>query len=346
MGDVYKVLLVDDNLINREVAAALLEDYGLELTTAESGAEAVRLARKTKFRLIFMDHRMPGMDGVEAARIIRRECGDGGEPAIVALTAEDSGELREKFLRAGFQDMIAKPLEREALEALLEKWCPGIRRKGRKSGEENGAAVSMKEIRISGIDIAEAEKHHTGGVENYVELLRLYQIDGRRKLPLLVRLLKEKDYAGYGVEVHALKSASANLGAMELSAQAREQEEAAKKRDTVFIDQNARALLENYSRQLQRIAAFLESREKAYRKEKAAGLSGKEVLGRVREALEQLENFRSKECAERVNGLLGHELEESTERELREISEQLTVYEDDEAELLLRKLADRLEKEE
>lgn len=205
----------------------------------------------------------------------------------------------------------------------------------------------MEEIRIEGIDITEACRHHTGGVESYVELLRLYCVDGRRKLALLMRLLKARDYAEYGVEIHGLKSSSASLGIMELSRLAREQEEAVKRKDAAYITGHAGALLENYSAQLQRIEGFLENWDKmSDRKEKSVPLSGEEVLSGIRKALEQLEDFHSRECTEIVGDLLEHGLEGAVEAQLREVREQLMVYEDDEAEQLLLRLAERLEKEE
>lgn len=205
----------------------------------------------------------------------------------------------------------------------------------------------MEDIRIDGIDMAEVEKHHSGGTESYVELLRLYCVDGRRKLALLVKLLKERDYDRYGVEVHGLKSASASVGAMELSAQALEHEMAVKEGNTAYILSHARALLEKYSWQLERIEGFLENRDKTSGgKEKNTPLSGKEVLAGVRKALEQLEDFQSRGCVETVGGLLEHGLEKSVELQLQEIRTQLIMYEDDEAERLLRALAAQLEKEE
>lgn len=345
MGEAYRVLLVDDNLINREVAAALLEDYGFALTQAQSGAEAVELVKRTKFQMIFMDQRMPGMDGVEAVRIIRGECGENGRlPVIVALSADASAESRDRFLREGFQDIIPKPLDRQALAKLLDRWCQGVSPKSR--GGETSGDERMEDIRIDGVDIGEAKKHHTGGAENYVALLRLYCMDGRRKLTLLTQLLKSGDYETYGVEAHGLKSASANIGAMALSALAKDQEEAAKRKDTARIAGTAGALLEEYAGQLQRIEAFLERRDRdAKKEEKKACLENGEVLSRIREALGHLENFRSRESAGIVDALLKYGLESSVEAELKEIKERLALYEDDEAEELLRGLAARLEKE-
>lgn len=125
-----KVLVVDDNMINRMVAVGLLEDYGFELTEAASGPEAIELSRETKFDLIFMDHMMPEMDGIEAVQIIRSECGENGtQPVIIALTANAMEGVRDMFLSNGFQDFITKPLDKRTLNEALKKWIPKQRRR-------------------------------------------------------------------------------------------------------------------------------------------------------------------------------------------------------------------------
>ena len=92
-----KVLVVDDNLINRKVARGFLKSYAFDLTEAESGAEAIELVRKNRYDIIFMDHMMPMMDGIEAAEIIRRDCGENGAaPAIIALTANAMEGMRQR----------------------------------------------------------------------------------------------------------------------------------------------------------------------------------------------------------------------------------------------------------
>ena len=87
-----KVLVVDDNMINRMVAVGLLEDYGFELTEAASGPEAIELSRETKFDLIFMDHMMPEMDGIETTGVIRTECGENGRDVVIIALTADAGE--------------------------------------------------------------------------------------------------------------------------------------------------------------------------------------------------------------------------------------------------------------
>ena len=134
-----KVLIVDDNVINRKVARGFLKNYAFDLTEAESGPEAIERVRSDRYDLIFMDHMMPDMDGVEAAEIIRRDCGDNGTaPVLVALTANAMEGMRERFLEHGFQDFIAKPLDRTELNQLLLRWVP---EKYRQTGEIGRAHV-------------------------------------------------------------------------------------------------------------------------------------------------------------------------------------------------------------
>lgn len=350
--DNYKVLVVDDNLINRKVAIGFLKNYGFELAEAESGTEAIAMVKKTKFNMIFMDHMMPGMDGVETVRIIREECGENGKtPVIVALTASAMEGMREMFLKCGFQDFISKPLDRKPLNDLLSRWIPNTckKAKSQNAGEIPAMKIGFEDIHIKGVDIEEARKHHTGGVEDYLELLQLYCIDGRRKYGLLGELLESRDYVTYGIEVHGLKSASANLGIMELSAQAREHEEAADRKDEEFINRHSADLLFCYERQVQEIERFLDSRSNKLQdggNQDSASIDRGTVLREVKEALDNLENFRSKESARIVNGLLGYQLDYDTEAKLKEIKEQLKMYEDDAAEQLMRQLVEWLEKEE
>lgn len=358
----YKALVVDDNKINRKVALGFLKKYGFELVEAESGKEAVELVKQTKFDLIFMDQMMPEMDGVEATRIIRKECGENGRNAtVVALTANAMEGVREMFLQLGFQDFVSKPIDKRALHEVLLRWIPEAhRRKAVPKAEEereNGAAAGFgdnqedagfENIRIPGIVPEEAMKHHSGGVEDYMELLQLYLLDGRRKLTLLRELLDAKDYGVYRIEVHGLKSASANVGAMELSAQAKRHEDAAAEGDEAYIIRHAGELLECYEKQLEEIESFLgDTAGKGKEDDPGRGqaIDGGRLLEEIKRALEELENFHSKESARIVEELLGFQLNGETAARLREIQRQLMMYEDDAAEELLRGLVKWQEKE-
>lgn len=292
---------------------------------------------------------MPMMDGIEAAEIIRRDCGENGTaPAIIALTANAMEGMREKFLSKGFQDFIAKPLDRKALGQLLARWVPEDRRHFRDGGGEESAAetADLSGFRIEGIDTEAAARYYTGGEAGFADLLELYYMDGQRKAALL-RQLSDTDIARYCVEVHGLKSASANIGAMEVSEMARAQENAANQGDREFIAREFPALLEAYETLLTNIELFLEGRrESGAQEEKLPALSAGELRERVGAALEALEDFRSRECAGVVEDLLRHELPRAAADSLKEIRGQLRLYEDDNAEDLLNQLLLELKKEE
>lgn len=341
-----KVLIVDDNVINRKVARGFLKNYGFDLTEAESGPEAIELVRTAWYDIIFMDHMMPGMDGIEAAEIIRRDCGENGAaPVIIALTANAMEGMREHFLEHGFQDFIAKPLDRKELNDILLRWVPEKYRQS-EIREEECKPLNPAKFQIDGINMDAAMQYYSGDEDGFIELLEIYCMDGKRKIPLLYELV-ETDILRYQIEVHGLKSASANIGALGVSAMAREQENAAAQGDRELIGQKFPLLMAEYETLLANIGQFLEQRRrKNDKKEKLPCLSAQELRQQTAAALEELKHFWSQECEERVEALLTHELPEDVSERLLQIQEQLKLYEDDNAEELLSELLSILDKEE
>lgn len=311
-----RVLIVDDNVINRKVARGFLKNYAFDLTEAESGPEAIELVRNIRYDIIFMDHMMPGMDGIEAAEIIRRDCGENGTaPVMVALTANAMEGMREHFLKCGFQDFISKPPD-------------------------------PSEFQIDGVDMDAAMEYYSGDEDSFVDLLELYCMDGKRKTELLHELV-DSDILRYQIELHGLKSASANIGAMDVSALARAQENAAAQGDRAFITEQFPVLMAEYETLLANIEQFLEGRRQENDgAEKLPGLPIQELTEQTAAALEELKHFRSRQCAERVDRMLLHELPEDIGKRLLQIRDQLRLYEDDNAEDLLSQLLSILKKEE
>ena len=340
-----KVLLVDDNAINRKVARGFLNRYGMDLTEAESGPMAIELVRQNKFDIIFMDHMMPVMDGIEAVEIIRRDCGENGtSPTIIALTANAMEGMRERFLNCGFQDFIPKPLDRKALNLLLKRWIPEEHRQYQVE-DDVSPPLSPYSFQIEGVDLTTAMEYFSGDEAGFIELLELYYTDGRRKIGLL-QGFSQSDLTRYQVEVHGLKSASANIGAMEVSSLARAQENAAAQGDTEYIAQELPKLLTEYEKLLENIGQFLNRRQKNTKKSEMLPCpSPGELLEQVEKALSLLEDFHSRECAKIVEDLLLCSLPEDTKDSLMQIQTQLKLYEDDEAEALFRQLLGTLRKE-
>ena len=333
-----KVLIVDDNVINRKVARGFLKNYTFDLTEAESGPEAIQLVGDQRYDIIFMDHMMPGMDGIEVAEIIRRDCGENGAaPVIIALTANAMEGMREHFLEHGFDDFISKPLDRRELHKLLLRWVPEKYRQADDKKEES-KPLDASVFKIDGIDMDAAMNYYSGDEDGFVDLLELYCMDGKRKTELLRGLVKT-DILRYQIEVHGLKSASANIGAVKVSDMARSHENAAAQGDIEFITGQFPMLLAEYETLLTNIGQFLERRSnEKEEKEKLPYMEAKELREQIELALEDLSHFRSKECRERVDAMLLHELPEKAAESLLRIQEQLRLYEDDNAEELLSQL--------
>ncbi len=120
-----RVLIVDDNLVNRKVAMGLMKPFGMQIDSAKSGEEAIEMVGKKQYHLIFMDHMMPDMDGVETTHIIRSMDGDYYKNVpIIALTANAISGVKEMFMEEGMNDFIAKPINFKELSEKILTWLP------------------------------------------------------------------------------------------------------------------------------------------------------------------------------------------------------------------------------
>lgn len=220
------VLLVDDEPINRLVAGAVLEKKGLILQQAESGAEAVRLASETRYDLILMDLHMPGMSGIEAARLIRlHEAQKGLEPAVmVALTANVTGESRNDCLMAGMDDFLSKPVEAQTLEGRLNRWFKDGKRRFPAPDDERSLYNEEREVAVSGWEESRALLFAGGDTQLLKRLIDVF-LD-RRELLLenIRRPLLKNDGTELRDGAHAIKGALGHLGADELRELARQLE--------------------------------------------------------------------------------------------------------------------------
>ncbi|HEY8106658.1 MAG TPA: response regulator, partial [Gemmatimonadales bacterium] len=146
-----RLLLAEDNAVNRKVAVTLLERLGYVVDVAHDGREVLALLQRSRYDLILMDCQMPDLDGYEATAIIRRDQGDTPRIPIVAMTANVMVADREKCLAAGMDDYLPKPIDREALAAALARWLPVPTRPAAMSeaGEEAAAAALRRELAVT-----------------------------------------------------------------------------------------------------------------------------------------------------------------------------------------------------
>ena len=228
-----RVLLVEDNEINQEVAIGQLEDAELFVDLAENGADAVRMVRENDYDVVLMDMQMPVMDGVEATRVIRSDPRFSDLP-IIAMTANALVSDREMCLEAGMNDHIAKPIDPDQLFGVLLRW---IKRPGdgmaakaapAKSASEPKEAEDSGPLVVDGIDVASALKRTGGNRKRYETLLRRFAQQQAGATQEIRKSLSMGDAATAERIAHSLKGASGTLGAAALSEAAAKTEAAIK----------------------------------------------------------------------------------------------------------------------
>lgn len=207
------VLIVEDNPVNQQVVKAQIKRLGLTPDLAGNGQEAVDMAAKTNYKLIFMDCGLPILDGFAATRMIReREAGTGQHTPIIALTADFMIGEREKYLAAGMDDGLVKPVSGKELSQVIERWLPT------ESVDSIDLAVlgELNELACSGqVDVSEF-------IDAYLA-----------EQPLITDKLKQAILNGDAIQVrahaHSLKSMSATIGATRLAELFRQLEQEASK---------------------------------------------------------------------------------------------------------------------
>jgi signal transduction histidine kinase/CheY-like chemotaxis protein len=279
-----KVLVVDDVMTNLDVAKGLMAPYGLKVDCVPSGCEAIKKIRALKddapagekYDVIFMDHMMPEMDGIETTRVIRGGIGTkyAQTVPIIALTANAISGYEEMFLAAGFDAFISKPIDIARLDALLNKWV-----RDRQSGEilaqaerekhsdtsEKDRPAPLFEQRVEGIDLREGIRRY-GGEAAYLRILRSY---AQHTPELLERLRRPSPDAlrDYVIVVHGLKGASLGICANAVAKSSEELEKAAKDGNFDFVQWKNDTLLEMVESLLANLKKALSSAEESAAKD-------------------------------------------------------------------------------
>ena len=249
-----EILVVDDNAINLTVAKGLLNPLEMKIETALSGKDAVLMVTDKRYDIIFMDHMMPEMDGVETTRVIRRLLGNNGQVPIIALTANAVEGTAEMFISEGMNDFVTKPIEMRDMISKLRKWLPSekIEKKKKNGGSsvrnihrDNGGAQMATNIVIDGLDVQKA-MGFLGNEELFWSVLKEYYRVIEKKCALIQEYEQKEQWKDYTVEVHALKSASRQIGATDLAYTAEQMEAAGNAGNAALIHKITPGMLEEY----------------------------------------------------------------------------------------------------
>lgn len=317
-----RVLVVDDNDINLKVTQGLLKPFGLYIDTASSGEEAIRLINKTKYDLVYMDHMMPEMDGVETTKNIRAK----DDPyfkslPIIALSANAIEGVEEIFKEAGMNDFIAKPVEIKELESSLKKWLP----ENKITTGTVEVSVSREEDNFFGgfkkIDVTQGLAYTNGNAEMYRAIVKDFAATIQEKKNQLNRLVEADDVSRFTIEVHSLKSVAKTVGARELSDRALEMERLGHKRDMESIKERIDILNKDIEDVMEDLKPFVEDEEVHVKRVPVDREKVRECLrelfyaaddfdyDKAKEIIFELGNFQYNERIESVYNKLGDSIE-------------------------------------
>ncbi len=251
-----EVLVVDDNNMNLMVFKSLLKRTKVKIEMAESGDQGIALAYDKKYDVIFLDHMMPGKDGIETLHEMRlQEKSPNLTTPTICLTANAISGARERYLSEGFDDYLTKPIDAELLEQMLMKYLPKEKLTEPEPIEETSEIpiwegklpenlLPLAETGI--IDVRKGLKN-SGTMETYMPLLKIFLTSMEEKTAELEAFFVTEDFKNYTIKVHALKSSARIIGATEFGERAQKLENAGKRGDFDYIRSHHRIFMQEYA---------------------------------------------------------------------------------------------------
>ncbi len=242
-----RILVVDDAPMNLAVISGLLKRTKIQVDTADSGEECLERFGKNDYDLVFLDHRMPKMDGIETLGRLKELYGEkAARVPVISLTANAMAGARDKYVAMGFSDYLSKPVMADELEAMLLRWLP--REKVIYAVSNDAAETTSLPSWLSEVPLLHPDQgvKFCGGVREYLHALALFAASVRPRAEEIEELYRSEDWENYTTKVHGLKSMARFIGAGELADLAAELEAAGNAGDRSAIEAGTKTLLGLY----------------------------------------------------------------------------------------------------
>lgn len=339
-----KIIIVDDSIVNLKVLEGMLLTFNTNVTKCKSGAEALHVLEREEFDVIILDQRMPEMDGIELLHLIRKLDNENAMVPILCATADFGPEVSRMLLNEGFQDYLAKPVRKFYLERMLRKYMPPELAVNIVVDDVPEDATVKEEAEVKKETEDPKVIHFDKGLVNvggmmdaFSSVVNAYYKEGMSKLELVPKLLAEGNIADYIVNVHALKSSSAAIGADAMSVLFRELEFAGKANNIEFIESHSEPVFASFAKVLEVVKDYLD--EKGIMEEEPDIMPegeetefDDEVIDRL---LNALTNFNIKETEDTVHEIVKVNYGQQINEAFFEINKMLEVFDYHKAKELL-----------
>ncbi len=252
-----KILIVDDNIINLKVESGLMKNYRFKIDTALSGKEALEKLESKDYDMVFMDHMMPEMDGVDTLHRIRDKAGIYyANIPVIALTANAVAGAREMLLSEGFQDFLAKPVELASMHRILEKYLPDAKKIYDFEDDESHVQAdvtgqkTVREGKTAACDDIDEKQGivYCGSLEDFEDILKIHYEDYEENRDKIQQFYDTRDWKNYVILVHGLKSSMKSVGIMKLSDMCLELELSGKENRIEYILTHHAEMMAEYAR--------------------------------------------------------------------------------------------------
>lgn len=336
-----KILIIDDNEMNLEVIGGFLKETQAQIDTALSGEEGLTKVRQTRYDLILLDQMMPGMDGIETLRQLQQlDNVKKDKIPVIALTADSVAGAREEYLRHGFTDYIAKPVDYRTLIVCIRKYLPG--RIVKCSQPESSQRLCEEYLTGRGIQVQSAMKYAGDEIEQYIHLLDMFSgAKGLEKLSLLQQAYESHNWKDYTIYVHGLKNGARTIGADGLADMAYEHEKKSKSGEIAFLQENYQRLIQEWEKTRDIILSGVELYKTEQKEADAMQNENFELEDSVwqemlRQIMHYLEGYRKKEALALLTQLAEDKGRAKKNDNLKQAIDAVTDYDYEKAIQLLR----------